>query len=55
MPDYKTLYFKLFAAMSDAMEIIEKAQKEAEEYYLISCEEDAKNIIDLKSINKKKK
>lgn len=46
MPDYKALYFKLFAAMADAVEELEKqnygkagqilisAQQEAEEQYL---------------------
>ena len=26
MPDYKTLYFKLFAAMADAVEYLEEGQ-----------------------------
>lgn len=46
MPDYKALYFKLFAAMADAVEDLEnenygdakqrliRAQQEAEEQYL---------------------
>lgn len=46
MPDYKALYFKLFAAMADAVEDLEQenygtakqrlilAQREAEELYL---------------------
>lgn len=46
MPDYKALYFKLFAAMADAVEDLEQgqpfqakerlihAQQEAEEEYL---------------------
>ena len=46
MPDYKKLYFKLFAAMADAVEDLEQenygmakrrliaAQQEAEEEYL---------------------
>ena len=46
MPDYKGLYFKLFAAMADAVEELEqaelfrarerliRAQQEAEEEYL---------------------
>jgi hypothetical protein len=46
MPDYQALYFKLFAAMADAVEHMEhenyglarqtliKAQQEAEEEYL---------------------
>ena len=50
MPDYETLYFKLFAAMADALEYMEQdnyglarqaliaAQQAAEEQY-ISAEE----------------
>lgn len=46
MPDYKALYFKLFAAMADAVEYLEqgqpfqakerliRTQQEAEEEYL---------------------
>lgn len=46
MPDYKKLYFRLFAAMADAVEYLEqgqpfqakecliRAQQEAEEEYL---------------------
>lgn len=46
MPDYKALYFKLFAAMADAVEELERqnygeaarilisAQQEAEELYI---------------------
>ena len=50
MPDYKALYFKLFAATADAVEYLEQgqpflakqrlisAQQEAEEEYLVSDE-----------------
>ena len=50
MPDYRTLYFKLFAAIADAVEDLENgrqniakeklinAQQEAEELYLDSDE-----------------
>jgi len=34
MPDYKTMYFKLFSAVSDAIEILNKAQLEMEELYI---------------------
>ena len=39
MPDYKSMYFKLFNSITDAMEILSEAQKRAEEAY-ISAEED---------------
>ena len=51
MPDYKEMYFKLFAAMADAHEILEKAMQEAEEMYI---RDDKNNIIDLKITEKKK-
>ncbi len=38
MPDYRELYFKLFRATADAIEILEAAQQECEELY-ISAEE----------------
>ena len=38
MPDYKTMYFKLFAAVSDAIEILHNAQIETEELYISSPE-----------------
>ena len=51
MPDYKALYFKLFAAMADANEILEKAMKEAEEMYINSCENATNKTTELKSDN----
>jgi len=34
MPDFEEMYFKLFAAVSDAMEILDSVQKEMEELYI---------------------
>jgi len=38
MPDFEKMYFKLFAAMADAHEILEKAMNETEELYINSDE-----------------
>lgn len=40
MPDYKAMYFDLFNSVTDAIEILSKAQKRAEEMYITSCEDD---------------
>ena len=53
MPDYKKPYLKLFGAISDAMDILNKAQIEAEELYLNSCEEDEKKVVKFKVIENK--
>jgi len=55
MPDYKQMYFKLFAAVSDAVEILNDAMLEAEELYIKSSEEDEKNVVELKLIKKNEK
>lgn len=34
MSDYKSMYFKLFNKITDAVEILTQAQKEAEEMYI---------------------
>lgn len=34
MPDYKEMYFKLFRATGEAMEILIDAQRECEELYM---------------------
>ena len=47
MPNYKELYFKLFAAVSDAMEILNKAQLEAEELYMSLAEENKQHVEEL--------
>jgi hypothetical protein len=34
MPDYKTMYFELFNKVTDAIEVLKKAQQDAEERYI---------------------
>ena len=34
MTDYQTMYYKLFGAISDAMEILQKAQTETEQMFI---------------------
>ncbi len=52
MPNYKKMYFKLFNDVTDAIELLKKAQIDAEEEYINSSEEE-KNILKLKkNINK---
>ncbi len=38
MPDYKELYYKLFAELTDLMEELKELQLRAEERYLAACE-----------------
>jgi hypothetical protein len=40
MPDYQELYFSLFNAVTDAIELLQKAQLAMEEHY-INISEDA--------------
>jgi hypothetical protein len=42
MPDYKSMYFELFNKITDAIEILQKAQQDAEERYVNGGEEPAK-------------
>lgn len=39
MPDYKKMYFRLFNAITDAINQLENAQKRGEEAYIESNEE----------------
>ena len=55
MPDYKTMYYKLFNAVTDAVEILQQAQSEAEERYIESSEKDEHKIVNLKIIEDNKK
>lgn len=41
MPDYKKLYFKLFAALADAVEALEAADCEAAKRILILAQQEA--------------
>ena len=38
-PDYKSLYFRLFGATADAIELLIQAQQECEEYVLSAGED----------------
>jgi len=40
MADYKTMYYKLFNSLSDAIEILQKAQQEGEDIYIISPDDE---------------
>lgn len=51
MPDYKTLYHKLFNDITDAIENLQKAQQDAEEMYLDMCEEESPNGEDLEDFD----
>ena len=42
VPDYKELYYKLFAELTDLIEELKELQLRAEERYLTACEEDEK-------------
>ena len=39
-PDYKELYYKLFRATEDAIQLLIRAQEECEELYLAAEEEE---------------
>jgi len=44
MPDYKELYFKMFRASEQAVNVLITAQRECEELYISSSEPDCKVI-----------
>ena len=41
MPDYKKLYFKLFAAMADAVEYLEEGQPFLAKQRLVTAQQEA--------------
>lgn len=43
MPDYKAMYEKMFIAAENAMDMLIKAQRECEEMYMDSDDEDEEN------------
>lgn len=55
MPDYKTMYYKMFSAVTDAVEILTQAQSEAESLYLDSSEKDENKVIKLKILDNNEK
>lgn len=40
MTDYKSMYYKLFNAITDVVEILQQAQKEAEEIYINTSDDE---------------
>ncbi|MDO4744384.1 MAG: hypothetical protein Q4A86_03260 [Clostridia bacterium] len=44
MPDYKKLYHKMFNAITDTIEYLQKVQLESEEEYIKACEDKQKII-----------
>ncbi len=44
MPDYETMYKKLFNSVTDAIEMLQEAQKKAEEKYIESSEPEESKI-----------
>ena len=55
MPDYKTMYAKLFNAITDAVEILQQAQRDTEEMYIESGEKESLRTLDLQIIKGKEK
>ena len=53
MPDYKTMYKKLFVAVTEAIDILQKAQQETEEIYIDSSENDDNKTVKLIPVDKK--
>ena len=53
MPDYKTMYNELFKAVTEAIDILQKAQIECEEIYINSSENNDNKIMQLKVLNGK--
>ena len=53
MPDYKTMYAKLFNAITDATEILQQAQRETEEMYIESGKIEDLRAAKLKILDKK--
>ena len=50
MPDYKEMYLKLFNKVTDAIEILKEAQKETEEIYIKSLEEEENKNLKIKKM-----
>ena len=55
MPDYKTMYAKLFNAITDAVEILQQAQRDTEEMYIESGEKESLRTLDLQIIKNTEK
>ncbi|MDR1630198.1 MAG: hypothetical protein LBS36_08320 [Oscillospiraceae bacterium] len=48
MADYKEMYKKMFVSVSQAIELLQKAQQEAEELYLKTAAEEPVVLADLR-------
>ena len=44
MPDYRTLYFKLFAAIADAVEDLENGRQNSAKEKLINAQQEAEEL-----------
>ena len=53
MPDYKTMYYKLFNSVTDAVEILKQAQLDVEEIYIDSSEKDEHKVVEFKIVEDK--
>lgn len=53
MPDYKTMYYKLFNSVTDAIEILKQAQLDVEEIYIDSSEKDEHKVVEFKIVEDK--
>lgn len=53
MPDYKAMYYKIFNSVTDAIEILKKAQLETEEIYIDSSEKDDHKVVEFKIVENK--
>ena len=47
MPNYKKMYFRLFNQVSEAMQILQKAQQDGEEAFISDPEPAQVDLIDL--------
>ena len=54
MPDYKSMYQDLFKKVTEAIEILQQAQIDAEEKYILSSEADENKIVELKVVKNEK-
>ena len=52
MPDYKTMYAKLFNAITDAVDILQQAQRDTEEIYIESSEKDDLRMKNISEVRK---
>ena len=53
MPDYERMYGKLFNAITDAVEILQQAQRETEEIYIETIEKDEHRMKNLEEMRRK--